>query len=360
MYIPPMVSNIGFTFSRAARQALLPSLVPEKVFPNAVTWNSSIFETSSVVGPFFGGLVVAWSFAAFNSAWIAYTFTMIGQSVYLLFLFMIPKRAVTRHAGVNDRGFTAGLKFVWRTRVVLAAMTLDLFAVLLGGATYLLPVFAQDIFKVGPIGFGLLRLAPAAGALSMAMFQAHRPPMKKAGRSLLWAVAGFGLATVLFGLSRNFIFSLAMLAFTGAFDNISVVVRHTLVQLKTPDSMRGRVSAVNNVFIGASNELGGFESGLTAKWIGAVGSVVAGGIGTLLVVALAAITWPEIRRFGSLHDAAPQEPQDPPQRGFDGIPPAAVTTEPWACPARRSSIGEARHRARPGCASICSVTDYRM
>jgi MFS family permease len=192
-------------------------------------------------------------------------------------------------------------------KIILATITLDLFAVLLGGATALLPIYAKDVLHAGAVGFGWMRAAPGIGAFVMALVVAHMPPMKHAGRNLLLAVSGFGLATIIFGLSTSLPLSLAMLFLTGAFDNISVVVRHTLVQVLTPDSMRGRVSAVNNVFIGASNELGGFESGLTAQWLGPIWSVVAGGIGTVLVVLTVATIWPQVRRFGSLADAKPIE-----------------------------------------------------
>jgi MFS family permease len=181
-------------------------------------------------------------------------------------------------------------------------MTLDLFAVLLGGAVYLLPVFAKDILHVGATGYGWLRAAPSIGAMSMALILAHRPPMRHAGRALLIAVAGFGVATLVFGLSNSFWLSFAMLILTGAFDNISVVVRHTLFQLLTPDSMRGRVSAVNQVFIGSSNELGGMESGLTAAWWGPVRSVVFGGIGTLVTVTLTALLSRPLRKLGRLDE----------------------------------------------------------
>jgi MFS family permease len=205
------------------------------------------------------------------------------------------------------------VRFVWQTKVILGAITLDLFAVLLGGATYLLPVFAQNILHTGVVGFGWLKAAPAIGAFVRAMVIAHLPPMRRAGATMLWAVAGFGAATVVFGLSRWFPLSFLMLALTGVFDNVSVVVRHTLVQMLPPERMRGRVSAVNNVFIGASNEIGGLESGLTA-WgfgkvlgpvMGAVASVVLGGIGSIVVVALVALSWPPLRRFGSLIDVKP-------------------------------------------------------
>jgi MFS family permease len=216
------------------------------------------------------------------------------------------------------QSLAAGVKFVWNTKIVLAAMTLDLFAVFFGGSIALLPVFRKDILRVGEIEFGWLRAAPAIGAFAAAMLIAHMPPMKRAGRSMLWAVAGFGLATIVFGLSKSFWLSFAMLAVTGALDNISVVVRHTLVQALPPDAMRGRVAAVNGVFIGASNELGGLESGLTAAWWGPVASVVFGGVMTVVVVAAVAWLWPQIRKFGSLKDARPMEPDG--AAGFEVAP----------------------------------------
>jgi MFS family permease len=184
--------------------------------------------------------------------------------------------------------------------VILGTITLDLFAVLLGGATALLPVYAKDILNVGPAGLGFLQAALPTGSLFCALYLAHRPPLQRAGSALLWAVAGFGIATVIFGVSRWYWLSLGMLFLCGAFDNVSVVVRHTLVQLLTPDEKRGRVSAVNSLFIGTSNEFGGFESGLVAYLAGPVFSVVSGGIGTILVVVAVARKWPEIRRYGRL------------------------------------------------------------
>ena len=199
------------------------------------------------------------------------------------------------------RTLLTGIHFVWRSELLLAAITLDLFAVLLGGATALLPIFAEKILQVGPIGYGGLRAAPALGAFVMAIFMAHRPPLKRPGLALLWSVLGFGVATIAFGLSENFYLSIVMLAVTGALDNISVVVRGTLVQVLTPDDMRGRVAAVNAVFISSSNQLGAFESGITAAWFGSIGSVVGGGVGTLLVVLAAALYWPRLRQLGPLH-----------------------------------------------------------
>jgi len=201
------------------------------------------------------------------------------------------------------KSLITGFKFVFGSRIIFGTITLDLFAVLLGGATSLLPVYAEDILRAGPKGLGYLQAALPLGSLLCALMLAHRPPLQRAGRTLLWAVAIFGLATVGFGFSRWFWFSWALLFVCGFVDNISVVVRHTLVQLLTPDEKRGRVSAVNSLFIGTSNEMGGFESGVVAHWFGPDFSVVSGGIGTLLVVVGVALIWPEIRKYGRL-DAA--------------------------------------------------------
>lgn len=308
VYVPLFFANAAFTFGRAARHALLPSLVPKHAFTNAVTWNATIFETASVLGPAVGGAVIAWQVARAGtpkaSLWAAYLVSVIGQAIYLLFLAMIRSRPVANSTGTaKDDSLASGLRFVYRNKLILGCITLDLFAVLLGGAVYLLPIFAVDVLHVGAFGFGCLRAAPSVGAICMAVLQAHLPPMKHAGRNLLLCVAAFGAATIVFGLSKSFALSLAMLFLTGAFDNVSVVIRHTLVQILTPDDMRGRVSAVNNVFIGASNDLGGWESGLTAQVFGLVPSVVYGGIGTIVTVVVVAVVWPQVRRFGSLHDA---------------------------------------------------------
>jgi Major Facilitator Superfamily len=279
-----------------ARSALLPQLIPTKDFSNAVTWNSSFIQVSSVVGPAVGGMLVAWS--------VSFTFGLAAalRLVSMALLFGLTIQYAARTAGsMNVRNLVAGIRFVWRTKLILATITLDLFAVLFGGAVYLLPIYAKDILNVGAVGFGFLRAAPAIGAVVMALYLAHRRPMQRPGWALIWAVIGFGAATIVFGVSRWFVLSLAMLAVTGALDNISVVVRHTLVQVLTPDSMRGRVSAVNNVFISSSNDLGGMESGITAHWWGPAASVVVGGVATILVVVGVAAVWPQIRRIKALH-----------------------------------------------------------
>jgi MFS family permease len=280
-----------------ARSAMLPQIVPPKLFNNAVTWNSSFFQIASVVGPAIAGLVLLWGVTA------AYVIDVVCAIAFILLLMQLRVRPAERlREPTNFRSLTEGVRFVWRTPIILATISLDLFAVLLGGATILMPVFARDVLGVGRVGLGVLRTAPAIGALAAAMVIAHLPPMRRAGRAMLWAVAGFGLATIVFGLSRSFWLSLMMLALTGAFDNVSVVVRHTLIQALPPDSMRGRVTAVNIIFIGASNELGAFESGATAAWLGPERAVVLGGIGTILVVTLIALLSPQVRRLGSLRD----------------------------------------------------------
>jgi MFS family permease len=299
MYGFLFLAGVGGAFSFPARWAFVPELVPVETFHNAVTWRSSGWQSAAVIGPALGGLAIA----AWRTATPVYSIDAgVGLAVAGL-LMTIGARPKPRGADALSLGSVlAGVRFVWRSELILAAITLDMFAVLLGGATMLLPIFAKDILHVGPDGLGWLRAAPSIGALTMAMLIAHRPPMRRAGPALLSAVAGFGVATIVFGLSRSFWLSLAMLFLTGALDNISVVIRATLVQVLTPDAMRGRVSAVNSVFIGMSNELGGFESGLVARLFGPIVSVVAGGVGCLLVVVAVAGRWPSLSRLRSLRD----------------------------------------------------------
>jgi MFS family permease len=296
MFVIIFAGGVFSTFSRPARSAILPHIVPQSAFTNAVTWSAFIFEFSSVAGPAIAGGIIAISSPA--HVYIIATALYIAFLVFLLLMHYQPR--IHERPKHERHELLAGLKFVWREKVILASLTLDLFAVLLGGAVYLMPIFAQEILHVGPVGFGWLRAAPAIGAFSMAMLLAHRRPLQRPGRALLWAVSAFGIATILFGLSHWFWLSMAALVLTGAFDNISVVIRHTLIQILTPDSKRGRVGAVNSVFIGASNELGGFESGVTAAWWGPITSVVVGGIGTLLVVVSVALAWPQLRSLGPL------------------------------------------------------------
>ncbi len=311
-YLCLLLAGIGRAFSAPARWALLPDLAPKHLLASSVTWNTSGFQVASVVGPTLGGLAIAYT----GGATAAFVLDVICS--LLVFLLMIPVKVSTRSSLAEPpslKSVLAGYHFVTRSKLILATITLDLFAVFLGGAITLLPIFAKDILHVGASGLGWLRAAPSLGAVVMALYLAHRPPMRKAGLALMWSVAGFGLATIIFGLSRNPTLSFLMLFLTGAFDNVSVVVRATLIQVLTPDNMRGRVSAVNAIFIGSSNELGGFESGMTAELFGPVASAVGGGVGTILVVLFVEWLWPDVRRLGELHRAGiveetqPDEPQ---------------------------------------------------
>jgi MFS family permease len=295
MYIFLFLDAAAVIVGRPARVAMMPRLVPTQDFPNAVMWNTSMMQFTSVIGPALGGLVVAWSVPS------AYVITAASSLIYLLMVFRLNLPPDQKPVGAASlETLAAGLKFVWNTRIIFTMIALDMFAVLLGGAVYLLPIFAEDILQVGATGFGWLRAAPAFGAVIMGLLLIYLPPMQRAGRTLLINVALFGVATIIFGISQSFWLSFVMLALTGAFDNVSMVIRGTLVQLLTPDEMRGRVSAVNSIFIGASNELGGFESGLVAHWFGPVVSVVSGGIGTILVVIGAAWASPMLRNYGPL------------------------------------------------------------
>ena len=292
-----LLTGVARSFQNPSRAALLPGIVPRHVFPNAVTWNSSGFELSTMAGPALGGFLIWY----FESPALVYGLNGVAALVFMALVSGIPyAHKAQEKARVTLTSLLAGFRYIRNNQAVMGAITLDMFGVLLGGATALMPIFARDILEVGSMGLGWLMAAPAIGAFSMAMFQAHRPPIGRAGRTLLLAVAGFGTVTILFGLSENFLLSMLMLYLLGACDNISVVIRSTLVQLLTPDEMRGRVSAINYLFIGTSNELGGFESGLVAGLFGPVVSVVSGGIGTLLVVASVAWHMPGLRRFGPL------------------------------------------------------------
>jgi len=306
MFMCLFVAGVARTFLWSASASFLPQLVARQDFPLALTWSSSTFQFSAVAGPAAGGALIALR----NHAMVVYLFTAVSSVICLGMICLVrahskppPKEPVTMAA------ILGGFRFVFNHRIILGAITLDLFAVLFGGATALLPVYAKDILHVGPQGLGLLQAALPVGSMLCAIIMAHRAPMQKAGRSLIWAVTIFGLATVGFGYSRFFWLSLVMLFICGFVDNVSVIVRHTLVQLLTPDSMRGRVSSVNNLFIGTSNELGGFESGLASYWFGPVFSVVSGGIATILVVAAVAWFWPEIPHFGRLVQPVGEEAQ---------------------------------------------------
>ncbi len=297
IYICLILAGTARTFLWPASSAFLPQLVPRELFPRAVAWSSGSFQLSSVAGPAAGGALIA---LTHHAASVYLVNTLASAICLTMFSFVQYHRIQTTRERMSLTSLVVGFKFVFAQRVILGTITLDLFAVLLGGATALLPVYAKDIFHVGPSGLGFLEAALPLGSLLSALIVAHRPPLQKAGRAMLFAVVAFGLATIGFGFARWYGFGWAMLFTCGLADNVSVVVRHTLVQLLTPDEKRGRVSAVNSLFIGTSNELGGFESGIVAHWFGPVCSVVSGGVGTILVVLAVAWAWPEIRRYGRL------------------------------------------------------------
>jgi MFS family permease len=284
-------------FNAPASQAFLPLLVPREVFQNAVAWNSSVFQTATIAGPMLGGLLYGFTgtpvpvYVCAASAYCS-AFVLLG----FLELIAAAKVPAARTAGV----LLEGLRYIWRTKLVLGATSLDLFAVLLGGAVALLPVYAREILHVGATGLGVLRAAPGVGAVLTSLTIARWPLNRHAGYAMLYCVFGFGIFTVAFGLSRNIGLSLIMLFLIGASDTISVIVRSTMLQLSTPDVMRGRVSAVNMVFIGASNEVGQFESGLTAHWFGTVPAVVIGGVGTMVIVLAWAFLFPALRGLNRL------------------------------------------------------------
>jgi MFS family permease len=287
------------SFNGTASRSILPQLVPEEHFANAVAWNATAFQAATILGPSLGGIL----YAAFRGPSAVYAGAFLTAVGALLSMFRIKTRPqARRREPTTTQTILAGLHFIWREKLILGAISLDLFAVLLGGAVALLPVYAREILHTGPWGLGLLRTAPGIGAAAMAVALAHRPLRGRSGPTLLWSVAGFGICTIIFGVSRSLTLSLVSLICLGAADMVSVIIRATMVQLRTPDEMRGRVTSVDMVFIGASNELGQFESGLTAQWFGTVPAVLLGGVGTLIVIALWAWRFPELRRAGALGD----------------------------------------------------------
>jgi MFS family permease len=327
IYALLFVIGAARTFLWPASAAFVTSLVPRNQFASAVTFNSGAFQFSCVVGPVAFGAVIALTPHAVehSSAWPVYALNALASLVCFALVATIKHiHKIKPPEPVTLRSLVEGFSFVFQNKIILGTITLDLFAVLLGGAVTILPMFADDVFQAGPSGLGWLRNSMAIGAVLCAFIMAHRAPLQKAGRTMLWSVAIFGIATILFGVANQncfgnglpnsfwFWFSFAMLALAGFVDNISVVVRQTLVQILTPDEKRGRVSAVNSLFIGTSNELGGFRSGIVAYLFttptflgnahatGAIISTVTGGIGTILVVIFVAWYWPEIRKYGKL------------------------------------------------------------
>ncbi|MBI5771091.1 MAG: MFS transporter [Verrucomicrobia bacterium] len=285
-----------------ARGSITPLLVPAEALGNAITWNTSAFELATITGPAVGGMLI--DRVGFPIVYAGGAVLEIGFLVLLrpVRYFVAPVRSAARRTWGE---VLAGAEFIWKRKVMLGASTLDLFAVVLGGTTALLPVFADQVLHVGPTGFGWLRAAPSLGAFSMAMWLAHRPPLLRPGLALLWSVAGFGAATVVFGWSHWFWLSLVALFLTGALDNISVVVRQSLLQFMTPDELRGRVTAVNQIFVGSSNEIGALRAGLSAALVGPVAAVVWGGLGTIAVTAGIARAVPALRSLRSLKDLRP-------------------------------------------------------
>jgi MFS family permease len=297
--------GLGRAFSGPAASAMLPSLVPKEHFVNAVTWGATVYQIANMSGPAVGGILftlpLAGVVAEWNGAPVVYAFTLLMLLGFIVLVSMIRAKMVrTDKKAFSMKTMLAGLEYVWRAKLLLGSISLDLFAVLLGGATALLPIFATDILHAGPRGLGLLRAMPSVGALVVSLTMVVKPIKRKAGATMLACVGIFGAATVVFGLSKSIWLSAAALVIVGASDMVSVVVRSSLLQLATPPEMRGRVSAVNWLFIGASNEFGEFESGVTAQWWGAVKAVVIGGIASMVVTTSAAGLFPQLRRADAL------------------------------------------------------------
>lgn len=300
------------TFAGPANQSMLPHLVPVEVFPNAVAWSSSIWQIAAIVGPALGGALQG-TFGGDPSraaALVYATSAALSFGAFVGIFALDVRTGRSDHASPSLSTVLAGVRFVFREKIVLGSISLDLFAVLFGGAVALMPAYARDILHAGPIGLGLLRSAPALGAATVAVILAYHPIRRRLGPILYATVALFGLATIVFGVSTNLALSLFALFVVGASDMVSVVIRQMLVQLATPPSMRGRVSAVNLVFVGASNELGEFESGVTAAFFGLVPAVLLGGAGTLLVVGAFTFLFPTLLRL----DEVPRPAEDVPAR----------------------------------------------
>jgi MFS family permease len=285
IYSVIFISGIARGFLTPALFAFMPQLVPRALYQNAVSWNSTLWEMASIGGPPIGGLV--YGFFGITAAYAVDVLLMMGGLLLVLSVAARPMPAVTEEQSMTAK-IKAGLSFVFRNKIILSAISLDLFAVLFGGAVALLPIFAAEILHVGKVGLGFLRAAPGVGALLMAIYLTHHPIKKHMGKILLYAVAGFGVCMIAFAVSKNFWLSMGVLMMSGAFDCVSVIIRSTLLQTLTPENMKGRVSAVNNIFIGSSNEIGAFESGVAARALGVIPSVLFGGLMTLGVVAVTA------------------------------------------------------------------------
>lgn len=316
IYMVLFFIGTGRAFSGPASSALVPHLVPAEHFVNAVTWGATVFQIANIAGPAVGGLLFTlplarWGLPHLAGAAVAFLFTLFTLVGFLTLIGMLAVRpGRMEHRSTTFDLLFEGLRYVWRAKLLLGSVSLDLFVVLLGGAVALMPIFAENILHTGARGLGVLRAAPAMGALAVSILLSFRPIRRRAGHLMFICVAIFGVATVIFGLSRSLWLSLAALVILGAADMVSVVIRSSLLQLATPPSMRGRVSAVNSLFVGASNELGEYESGLTAQWMGPVRAVVAGGIGSLMVTGLWAVLFPSLREADALTAASLMQPEE--------------------------------------------------
>jgi MFS family permease len=316
IYMVLFFIGMGRAFSGPASSALVPHLVPAEHFVNAVTWGATVFQIANIAGPAVGGLLFTlplarWGLPHLAGAGVAFLFTLFTLVGFLTLIGMLSVRpGRMEHRSTTFDLLFEGLRYVWRAKLLLGSVSLDLFVVLLGGAVALMPIFAENILHTGARGLGVLRAAPAMGALAVSIPLSFRPIRRRAGHLMFICVAIFGVATVIFGLSRSLWLSLAALVILGAADMVSVVIRSSLLQLATPPSMRGRVSAVNSLFVGASNELGEYESGLTAQWMGPVRAVVAGGIGSLMVTGLWTVLFPSLREADALTAASLMQPEE--------------------------------------------------
>jgi MFS family permease len=297
IYAVLVLLGIVRSFNGPASRSILPHLVPEEHFQNSVAWASGIFQLATILGPVLGGVI----YAIFRGPFAVYLIAVVVAAVAVGLLLSLKVNIKARaKVETSTSSVFEGFRYIWREKLILGAISLDLFAVLLGGAVALLPVYAKEILQTGPWGLGILRSAPGVGAGIMAIVIAYKPLRKNVGAIMLWCVAGFGVFTVAFGISRSMIFSLIALFIVGATDMVSVIVRGTLIQVATPDEMRGRVNAVDMIFIGASNELGQFESGVTAQWFGTVPAVILGGVGAIVVTGLWAWMFPQLRKVNQL------------------------------------------------------------
>jgi MFS family permease len=302
IYLVLVLIGIVRAFNGPASRAILPQLVPEEHFPNAVAWAATVWQISTLLGPALGGLL----YTIFGGPTAVYGAAAVGgAAACVLALRMKPRPRPAEQEDTSVSTVLAGLRYIYQQKLILGAISLDLFAVLFGGAVALLPIYASQILKTGPWGLGVLRSAPAVGAMAVAVFLAHYPLERRVGVKLFFCVAGFGVFTILFGISRNLWLSLAALLIAGGFDMVSVIIRNTLVQITTPDHTRGRVTAVELIFIDASNEFGQFESGVTAQWFGTIPAVILGGVGTLIVTAVWASKFTQLRHADRL--ARPQD-----------------------------------------------------